>query len=270
MANAPAASAARCFIASICCSAPASAAMSLRSEGVLLLTGRVDFWRAALRRTGHEWRLPRCHEPRLETRLCTAGRRGRRSPRYIRARAQATGRSGRQALGKTRRGHHAALAGARRLARHRVLPRQPHRAGAQILRARRFPAADAPFDEPARGSPPPGPFRGRLLSIRFGVAINGLRLAIRQDPQALPPEAVRSRLAEIGVVFAAFNAPHVRPGTISLTTDDPVFLAWAWCSRARRAGAPRPIHRGEAREVALRPLPAPARAMRAPGRPWQR
>ena len=59
-----------------------------------------------------------------------------------------------------------------------------------------------------------------------------LALGIRQDPQALLPEAERSRLAELGVVFAAFNAPHVRPGTFSLTTDDPVFLAWAWCSRA--------------------------------------
>ena len=60
-----------------------------------------------------------------------------------------------------------------------------------------------------------------------------LALGLGHDPQALLPDAERTRLAELGAVFAAWNAPHVSPGTASLTTDDPAFLAWMRRSRAR-------------------------------------
>jgi 3-(3-hydroxy-phenyl)propionate hydroxylase len=59
-----------------------------------------------------------------------------------------------------------------------------------------------------------------------------LVLGLGHDPQALLPEAERTRLAALGAVFATWNAPQVRPGTASLTTDDPAFLAWMRRSRA--------------------------------------
>ena len=60
-----------------------------------------------------------------------------------------------------------------------------------------------------------------------------LALGLGYDPQALLPAAERKRLVELGAVFAAWNAPQVSPGTISMTTDHPVFLQWAWHSRAK-------------------------------------
>ena len=59
-----------------------------------------------------------------------------------------------------------------------------------------------------------------------------LALGLGHDPQSLLPDSERTRLTELGVVFAAWNAPHSRPGTASLTTDDPRFLAWMGRSRA--------------------------------------
>src|SRR5208282_2831593 len=59
-----------------------------------------------------------------------------------------------------------------------------------------------------------------------------LALGLGHDPQALLSDAERTRLAALGAVFAAWNAPHVGPGTASLTTEDPAFLAWMRRSRA--------------------------------------
>jgi len=59
-----------------------------------------------------------------------------------------------------------------------------------------------------------------------------LALGLGHDPQALLSDAERTRLAALGAVFAAWNAAHVSPGTASLTTDDPAFLAWMRRSRA--------------------------------------
>lgn len=59
-----------------------------------------------------------------------------------------------------------------------------------------------------------------------------LALGLGYDPRALLPEAERIRLEELGAVFAAWNARYVSPGTASLTTNDPAFLAWMRRSRA--------------------------------------
>ena len=59
-----------------------------------------------------------------------------------------------------------------------------------------------------------------------------LALGLGHDPQALLPEHERARLQAMGAVFAAWNAPELSPGTISLITEDPGFLAWMRRSRA--------------------------------------
>ena len=59
-----------------------------------------------------------------------------------------------------------------------------------------------------------------------------LALGLGLDPQALLPDAERTRLAALGAVLAAWNAPQIAKGTVSLTTCDPVFLAWMRRSRA--------------------------------------
>jgi 3-(3-hydroxy-phenyl)propionate hydroxylase len=59
-----------------------------------------------------------------------------------------------------------------------------------------------------------------------------LALGLGHDPQALLSDYARALLAQLGTVFAAWNAPQSRPGTAALTTDDPAFLAWM-----RRSGA---------------------------------
>ena len=53
-----------------------------------------------------------------------------------------------------------------------------------------------------------------------------LVLGFGQDPQTLLTDHERTRLAQLGAVFAACNTPQSRPGTVALTTDDPSFLAW--------------------------------------------
>jgi hypothetical protein len=79
------------------------------------------------------------------------------------------------------------------------------------------------------------PSPGRIALDAAWGCHQWLVLGFGHDPQALLPEAERSRLAELGAVFAAWNAPHVSPGTAALTTDDPAFLAWMRRSRASGA-----------------------------------
>ena len=59
-----------------------------------------------------------------------------------------------------------------------------------------------------------------------------LALGFGHDPQALLSDHDRTLLAQLGTVFAAWNAPRSGPGTAALTTDDAAFLAWM-----RRSGA---------------------------------
>jgi 2-polyprenyl-6-methoxyphenol hydroxylase-like FAD-dependent oxidoreductase len=81
--------------------------------------------------------------------------------------------------------------------------------------------------------PHAGPAPGSVALDTVWGCHQWLALGLGCDPRSLLPDADRSRLAALGAVFAAWNAPRVAPGTVSLTTADPAFLAWMRRSRAR-------------------------------------
>src|SRR5271165_5716724 len=60
--------------------------------------------------------------------------------------------------------------------------------------------------------------QGRLRPVRRAYVREQVRLHLRAEA--------------MGAVFAAWNAPELSPGTISLITEDPGFLAWMRRSRA--------------------------------------